>query len=269
VTDRCPFVAAGSFCSSSIQSSPLPQIARPYTPASSPVRLPSLTEFDQGVELLARSNPPQSRHPNLRAKDLHAKRRQTKRQFAPGPFPSYLLTNSSELPSPTQAAYQGVSSPDSSMMGSSYLDQGYPSPPPESESRRINQKYTVEEGDYIIYAWHDKKMKWTRIEQEFADLFGHKPKRTASGLQAWYYRMNSKIPVWDRDGWLIFDRDEDIDPRCIGIKCRESQDRPLGLAERYPERAIQYSWVDAELKIKARDWGASRQLSFSPFDLRS
>jgi len=30
---------------------------------------------------------------------------------------------------------------------------------------------------------------------------------------------------------------------------------PLGIAQRYPERAIHYSWVDAETKFKAQDWG--------------
>lgn len=132
--------------------------------------------------------------------------------------------------------------------------EGYPSPPLDGESRHINQKYTTEQGDFIIYAWHDKKMKWQRIKQDFAAMFGTKPKRTVQGLQAWYYRMNQRIPLWDKDGWLIFDNDEDLEPRQISIKCRESNES-LGLAERYPERAIHYKWVDAEFKRKARDWG--------------
>ncbi|PCD21393.1 hypothetical protein AU210_016358 [Fusarium oxysporum f. sp. radicis-cucumerinum] len=66
----------------------------------------------------------------------------------------------------------------------------YPSPPPDGEGRHINQKYTTEEGDYIVYAWHDKKMKWHRIKQGFAARFGTTPERTIQGLQAWYYHMN-------------------------------------------------------------------------------
>ena len=152
---------------------------------------------------------------------------------------------------------------------------GYPSPPPESESRHINQKYTTEEGDFIIYAWHDKKMKWQRIKQEFARMFGRTPERTVQGLQAWYYRMNLRIPVWDEDGWLCFENEDDLEPIHVPIKCRErdSQDKPaereiperpipsgpLGLAQRYPERAMLYAWVDQEFKRKAQDWGKSIQ----------
>ncbi|KAF4996894.1 hypothetical protein FGRMN_4215 [Fusarium graminum] len=144
----------------------------------------------------------------------------------------------------------------------------YPSPPPDGgEGRHINQKYTTEEGDYIIYAWHDKKMKWLRIKQEFAARFGRTPERTVQGLQAWYYRMNQRIPVWDRDGYLIFDNEDDLEPQHVSIKCRErdSQDKPtepLGIAQRYPERAIHYSWVDAETKFKARDWARKRATQY-------
>ncbi|KAJ4190012.1 hypothetical protein NW767_011356 [Fusarium falciforme] len=143
----------------------------------------------------------------------------------------------------------------------------YPSPPPEGENRHINQKYTTEEGDFIIYAWHDKKMKWQRIKQEFAARFGRTPERTVQGLQAWYYRMNLRIPIWDQDGWLCFDNEDDLEPRHVSIKCRErdSQDKPmepLGLAQRYPERAVNYAWVDPELKLKARDWAAKRALQY-------
>ncbi|KAF7551580.1 hypothetical protein G7Z17_g4916 [Cylindrodendrum hubeiense] len=143
----------------------------------------------------------------------------------------------------------------------------YPSPPPEGENRHINQKYTTEEGDFIIYAWHDKKMKWQRIKQEFAARFGRTPERTVQGLQAWYYRMNQRIPIWDQEGWLCFDNEDELEPKHVGIKCRErdSQDKPmepLGLAQRYPERAVNYSWADPELKHKARDWAAKRAMQY-------
>lgn len=159
----------------------------------------------------------------------------------------------------SQESYSPYHMNDSYMHGSSHLD-GYPSPPPDSENRHINQKYTTEEGDFIIYAWHDKKLKWQRIKQDFASMFGRTPERTVQGLQAWYYRMNQRIPLWDQDGWLIFDNEDDMEPKHISIKCRErdSQDKPmepLGLAQRYPERAIHYSWVDPELKRKSQDWG--------------
>lgn len=170
----------------------------------------------------------------------------------------------------------------------------YPSPlSPEAEGRHINQKYTTEQGDYIIYAWHDKKMKWAAIKEEYASMFGKTPERTVQGLQAWYYRMNKEIPVWDDDGWLIFEHEDAVEPKCISIKrrqrevkcepctraqgtqklkkdqeglwreegCQCKQLGPLGLAERYPERLVHYNWVDNEFKRKARNWGKSRLLS--------
>ncbi|KAF5026631.1 hypothetical protein F66182_1257 [Fusarium sp. NRRL 66182] len=143
----------------------------------------------------------------------------------------------------------------------------YPSPPPEGEMRHINQKYTTEEGDFIIYACHDKKLKWQHIKQEFAARFGRTPERTVQGLQAWYYRMNMRIPIWDQDGWLCFDNEDDLEPCHVSIKCRErdSQDKPaepLGLVQRYPERAVNYAWVDPELKLKARDWANKRAMQY-------
>ncbi|KAG5913297.1 hypothetical protein E4U53_004916 [Claviceps sorghi] len=152
------------------------------------------------------------------------------------------------------------------MHASPRLD-GYPSPPPDGENRHINQKYTTEEGDFIIYAWHDKKLKWQRIKQEFAARFGRTPERTVQGLQAWYYRMNQRIPLWDSEGWLIFEHEDDLEPKHISIKCRErdSQDKPmepLGLAQRYPERAIHYSWVDPALKRKSQEWAAKREMQY-------
>ncbi|KFA63458.1 hypothetical protein S40285_00285 [Stachybotrys chlorohalonatus IBT 40285] len=145
--------------------------------------------------------------------------------------------------------------------------EGYPSPPSDGENRHINQKYTTEEGDFIIYAWHDKKLKWQRIKQDFAAMFGRTPERTVQGLQAWYYRMNQRIPLWDKDGWLCFENEDDLEPKSVSIKCRErdSQDKPmepLGLAQRYPERAMRYSWVDPDLKRKAQDWASKREMQF-------
>ncbi|KAF5120995.1 hypothetical protein E5D57_013331 [Metarhizium anisopliae] len=138
-----------------------------------------------------------------------------------------------------------------------------PSPSPDGENRHISQKYTTEEGDFIIYCWHEKNLKWQRIKQDFAAMFGRTPERTIQGLQSWYYRMNQRIPLWDPDGRLIFDNDNDIEPKCVSIKCRQrdSQDNPMeppGLSQRYPERAIHYSWVDPELKRVYQDWAAEQ-----------
>ncbi|KAJ4158258.1 uncharacterized protein LMH87_008791 [Akanthomyces muscarius] len=240
--------------------SPVPRLSSLGPPSNSTIRLPSLDEFDQGVEALARAHggqvpcwtPATSPHP-------HAARRTAL------PLPP-IQTYASSAYSPQAYSPQETYSPftqDPFMR----THEGYPSPPPDGENRHINQKYTTEEGDFIIYAWHDKKLKWQRIKQDFAAMFGRTPERTVQGLQAWYYRMNQRIPLWDKDGWLIFENDEDLEPKHIGIKCRErdSQDRPmepLGLAQRYPERAINYSWVDPDVKRKSRDWAAKRIIQY-------
>ena len=248
-------IASGEYCiSNSPRCEPLPSIAQINCAASSAssVRLPSIGEFDQGVAQLERSYGP------------------TQPRSSPSPYPSSLPSLSRvgsvcfQPPAPTQQQtlprlnrYGSASDLHQTYsLGDMYDSgiEGYPSPPLDGENRHINQKYTTEQGDYIIYAWHDKKLKWQRIKHDFAIMFGTKPKRTVQGLQAWYYRMNQRIPCWDKDGWLIFDNDEELEPKQISIKCRESNE-PLGLAERYPERAMHYSWVDPELKRKARDWG--------------
>ncbi|KAH7023500.1 hypothetical protein EDB80DRAFT_43493 [Ilyonectria destructans] len=287
-TSGSPRMKIEGLCSGSPhESTPLPGILHINSPSCSPqIRLPSLGEFDQGVEALARTHGPVNswtplfplpsiaRNPSVLqpvtpprpswplrdrsfedpAADFFASRRGTiasLSQYALAadqlrqPLPSYMALDN----------YHGYS------MNSPDMDC-YPSPPPECENRHINQKYTTEEGDFIIYAWHDKKMKWQRIKQEFAARFGRTPERTVQGLQAWYYRMNQRIPIWDQEGWLCFDNEDELEPKHVGIKCRErdSQDKPmepLGLAQRYPERAVNYSWVDPELKHKARDWGKS------------
>ncbi|EGX94344.1 hypothetical protein CCM_02615 [Cordyceps militaris CM01] len=244
--------------------SPVPRLSIPGTRCVANIRLPSLDEFDQGVEALARAHGGQA--PSwTRATSPHPKA--ACQAAAPPVLPSIHAYSSSPVYSPQayspQDAYSPYSHSDSFMHGHS----GYPSPPPDGENRHINQKYSTEEGDFIIYAWHDKKLKWQRIKQDFAAMFGRTPERTVQGLQAWYYRMNQRIPLWDKDGWLIFENDEDLEPKHISIKCRErdSQDRPmepLGLAQRYPERAINYSWVDPEVKRKSRDWAAKRIVQY-------
>ncbi|TQV94603.1 hypothetical protein V2A60_005631 [Cordyceps javanica] len=243
--------------------SPVPRLSSLGARSVSNIRLPSLDEFDQGVEALARADRGQapswtraaSPHPNA-----------ARRPVLPQLLPS-IQSCSSAAYSPQTYSPQEPYSPYSHSDPFMQSHDGYPSPPPDGENRHINQKYTTEEGDFIIYAWHDKKLKWQRIKQDFATMFGRTPERTVQGLQAWYYRMNQRIPLWDKDGWLIFENDEDLEPKHISIKCRErdSQDRPmepLGLAQRYPERAINYSWVDPEVKRKSRDWAAKRIIQY-------
>ncbi|KAI9166845.1 hypothetical protein HJFPF1_02960 [Paramyrothecium foliicola] len=234
-------------------SSPLPSIGHLNFGSSTPIRLPSLTEFDLGVEALARSHGPVSpRTPPSSLPRLSREGLELGGYYrADGSIP--------QQPLPLHSSWSHAQ-----LTSGAY---GLPSPPLDAENRHINQKYTQEEGDFIIYAWHDKKLKWQRIKQEFAAMFGRTPERTVQGLQAWYYRMNQRIPVWDQDGWLIFDNEDDLEPRQVSIKCRDrdGQDKPvepLGLAQRYPERAIRYNWVDPELKRKSQDWATKREFQY-------
>ncbi|KAF4984038.1 hypothetical protein FZEAL_696 [Fusarium zealandicum] len=273
-----------------------------YPLDNSPTRLPSLGEFDQGVEALVRRHgpvnfgAPPSPMPGLPRNPAALQPLRSIAQSQPSWFTDRpmgdlavdypttrraTITNLGQYAVALDDARQSIQSSSNysnifgyvgySMSSPSLHAQGdmdcYPSPPPEGENRHINQKYTTEEGDFIIYAWHDKKMKWQRIKQEFATRFGRTPERTVQGLQAWYYRMNQRIPIWDQDGWLCFDNEDDLEPRHVSIKCRErdSQDKPmepLGLAQRYPERAVNYAWVDTDLKVKSRDWAAKRALQY-------
>ncbi|KOS17107.1 hypothetical protein ESCO_006064 [Escovopsis weberi] len=291
------FKPEGSFSNSSRECSPIPRLTRFSTPSSSPVRLPSLEEFDQGVEALARSHGPSYRWtssprsppllPSLRRGPSfpphpphhtpqhhhHQSLPSLSSSFAASASPAFSATSSPLEPHPSSASSSAASPlsylpfPLGDPLGYAHSLDGYASSPSDAENRHINQKYTTEEGDFIIYAWHDKKLKWQRIKQDFAAMFGRTPERTVQGLQAWYYRMNQRIPMWDDEGWLLFDNEDDLEPKHVSIKCRErdNQDKPtepLGLAQRYPERAIHYSWVDADTKRKSRDWAAKRALQY-------
>ncbi|KAF5250824.1 hypothetical protein FANTH_4015 [Fusarium anthophilum] len=261
------------------------------------VKLPSLAKFEEGVEALIRTHgpvniwTPLSPPPGLSRNPAALQPTRSSTQPQP-PWPSQ-TSDLHDYPIPRGGTISDhdrysleVDHPQQSFQGN-YRDPDthhgygagspspqaqpnthcYPSPPPEGEGRHINQKYTTEEGDYIIHAWLDKKMEWQRIKQEFAARFGTTPERTISGLQAWYYRMNQRIPVWDEEGWLCFNNEDDLEPQHVSIKVREqgSQDKPtdlLGIAQRYPERAIHYSWIDAETKFHAQDWAAKRALQY-------
>lgn len=226
----------------------------------SPLRLPSLQEFEKGVKDLIKfhghstsSPPPSLTPPSSQASPISHFDVFSRSPLNSSPSSSrdhhfYTQQAFSSSPMPSPLVY--TSSMDSSLAKFS----GYPSPPPD-DARHINKKYTTEEGDFIIYALHDKKQKWATITRGFAMQFGNMPDRTTSGLQAWYYRMNLRIPVWDKNGWLVFDNDDDEEPRTVTIKCRHKASEGLGLAQRYPERMVEYDWVDEASKLEAQDWG--------------
>lgn len=240
---------------------PVPNLHVPRAAAPpAPPRLPSLKEFDQGVEDLIKfhghSSPPPSLTPSSSQASPVAHFDVFSRpplQPSPGSsrdghFHPQQTFRSSPIPNP--AAFT------SSFDNPSGEYSGYPSPPPEEGGPHINKKYTTEEGDFIIYAVLDKRQKWNTLTRDFARIFGTAPERTTSGLQAHYYRMNQKIPVWNEQGWLVFEKEEDEEPKTIEIKCRDrAAAEGFGLAQRYPERMVEYHWVEESAKLEARDWG--------------
>ncbi|KAK2122360.1 hypothetical protein NOF04DRAFT_1337989 [Fusarium oxysporum II5] len=230
-------------------------LVRPYNlvspPRSASVRLPSLESFDQVVEALIRENRLPKTPASVSPLDHCARGIGT---------------------SPSQDRFSLNYSLHSWQI--SYAKHDLLSETrPEVKKLHVNQKYTTEEGDYIIYASQDKKMKWHRIKEEFAKLFGNIPERTVQGLQAWYYRMYQRIPMCNPDGRLCFNNEDDLEPRYINLKICDRGYLvkcigPLGIAQWYPERAVHYSWVDAETKAKARDLAAKRALQYCERRLR-
>lgn len=241
-----PFSTASSIYE---EFSPIPGLARlNFCTNPPPIKLPSLKVFDQGVNALARL------YKTAQSQSFHSSfPRPRYRPIAPKPMTSTVVIPIHKTAFPKHA---NISNSYSSRIG------GSPGPPPNKKKECVSRKgrYTTEEGDFIIYFWHDMELNWQEIETRFAKEFGPSRRRTVQSLQSQYYRMNDRIPLWDDDGRLIFEKEDDVQPMYTSIKCRERERQcrtleSLGLGQRYPERAIGYSWVDDESKRKWRDWG--------------
>ncbi|KAK2122008.1 hypothetical protein NOF04DRAFT_1336573 [Fusarium oxysporum II5] len=249
-------------------------LVRPYNlvspPRSASVRLPSLESFDQVVEALIRENRLPKTPASVSPLDHCA------RGIGTSPSQDRFSLNYSlhswQISYGKRDKHLGNDASTPSLQDQPSMIC-YPRPAREVKKLHVNQKYTTEEGDYIIYASQDKKMKWHRIKEEFAKLFGNIPERTVQGLQAWYYRMYQRIPMCNPDGRLCFNNEDDLEPRYINLKICDRGYLvkcigPLGIAQWYPERAVHYSWVDAETKAKARDLAAKRALQYCERRLR-
>ena len=134
----------------------------------------------------------------------------------------------------------------------------------QQHTQHYTKQYTAEEGDFIIYCRHERELSWEKVESEFARLFGSDPPRSQFSLQAYYYKLNANVPCWDSQGYLIFE-DNIVKPKTRKIKNsdRERQGvnaEPLGLAQRYPERGKDYSWVEDKDKNAMSEWGKTTPL---------
>ncbi|KAG6082626.1 hypothetical protein E4U33_005497 [Claviceps sp. LM78 group G4] len=136
---------------------------------------------------------------------------------------------------------------------------------------RCNKRYTVEEGDFIVYAREDLSMSWFEVEAAFADLF-HEGchKRRHQGLEGWYYRNNSTIPEFTSDGRLVLvGTGSAAKPRIRSVKCRDLVNGKtvpirtgLGLGHRHPERGMAYEWVLPDHRLQFQDWGNKRKAQY-------
>lgn len=115
---------------------------------------------------------------------------------------------------------------------------------------RNNRKYTPEQVDFICYHHVDKKKNWAEVREAYRRYFPSEANRTASGLQGSYYRLNLQVPVTDHNGNLIFNDDGSLQVKTA--KVRDQAGNRIGLLNRYPNRAIEYDWVDEQ--DKRRIW---------------
>lgn len=113
---------------------------------------------------------------------------------------------------------------------------------------RNNRKYMSEQIDFICYHHVDKKKSWTEVRKAYRLYFRSESNRTVSGLQGSYYRRNLQVPVTDHDNNLLFNDDGSL--RVKTFKVRDQAGNRIGLLNRYPDRAIEYDWVDEQDKLR-------------------
>ncbi|KAG6050303.1 hypothetical protein E4U39_004431 [Claviceps sp. Clav50 group G5] len=151
------------------------------------------------------------------------------------------------------------------------VQQRVPHVPQTSPPSFSNKRYTVEQGDFIVYAREDLSLSWPGVATAFANLF-HEGcyVRRHQGLEGWYYRNNTVIPEFDSDGRLVFEGNgQPRKPRTRGVKCRDlvnGKTIPIrtgfGLGHRHPERGMGYEWVRPDHRLQFQDWGNKRKAQF-------
>ncbi|KAG6112986.1 hypothetical protein E4U31_001965 [Claviceps sp. LM219 group G6] len=160
-----------------------------------------------------------------------------------------------------------------SCRGRSGVKQKSPRVPENCPSRRNNKKYTIEEGDYIVYAREDLRLSWKRVTEAFVNLFHEgRRERNRPGIEGVYYRSNGKIPDCYSDGRLVFewdDKKKKYEHRLNPVMCREKENGKkdstrtgLGLGHRHPERGMDYEWVRPDHRRQFQDWGNKRKAQF-------
>ncbi|KAK6206200.1 hypothetical protein QIS74_13619 [Colletotrichum tabaci] len=128
---------------------------------------------------------------------------------------------------------------------------------------RCNVKYTTQQVDFIDYFRVDQKLPWKEVEVKYAAFFPEDAakgcKRGPQGLQGVYYRKNKRIPATDEENLLLFDDDNNLKTLESVVRQQNEMQKPMGLLQMHPERAINYPWVTEEHKRQYKRIGRARQ----------
>lgn len=126
-----------------------------------------------------------------------------------------------------------------------------------SDGGHCNVKYNTEELDFIRYHRVERGVKWDELEGLFRVTFQNPSlPRTKQGIQGGYYRQNDgQVPMVTGNGQsLAYLHNGHVIPS--RTKVRDQRDKKLfGLSVLFPERAINYPWVDYETRKMAAKLG--------------
>ncbi|KAI0816347.1 hypothetical protein GGR55DRAFT_674550 [Xylaria sp. FL0064] len=140
------------------------------------------------------------------------------------------------------------------------------------ESSHCNVKYLLEELDWVRYQRVDlnvageknSKSAWDQIAYRFNVQFPNtktkiKSPRETGGLQGAYYRQHIALPHI-LNGQLVFMKNGHVEP--VWVKTRDQSEKKhlYYLTYMYPERAMNYDWVEPEHRKFASELNAEREL---------
>ncbi|KAI4863046.1 hypothetical protein F4820DRAFT_390724 [Hypoxylon rubiginosum] len=148
-----------------------------------------------------------------------------------------------------------------------------PSPPREVVKKtraksknkvHCNIKYSLEEMDYIRFNKYERKLPWEENMMLFRKKFPMaeaQMNRETQGIQSIHYRNNSNVPLLVGNGRrLVFQPNGHVEG--VNAKVRgQGENKPyFSLTYLYPERAMMYDWVPAEIKHIAAELANERSL---------
>lgn len=128
-----------------------------------------------------------------------------------------------------------------------------------NDEGHCNVKYVTEELDFIRYFRVDRVTKWDELARAFSLQFPIPGlERTRQGIQGGYYRQNDgQVPEVNNGHALVYLPNGHVKPGHVGV--RDQDDKKLfGLVALFPERAMNYRWVDDDTRQIAAELGKPR-----------